>query len=199
MRGPRSRREVLAAAGAAVLVAGCGTKATPANEPKARVADSPGDREILAFALTLEYFESAFYKRLASERILKGDDQAMVKRIARNEAAHVDALEKMLERLGGEAPERPRPNFDLLLSGGSEAVLRRAADIENVGPAAYLGQAPMIQNERVLAAALSIHTIEARQAALLNRRVGRAFTPNGALAVPLNRNEVMAQVGRFLA
>ena len=43
-----------------------------------------------------------------------------------------------------------------------------AAAVENLGASAYLGQAPNIQSKEILAAALAIHTIEARHAATLN-------------------------------
>ena len=43
-----------------------------------------------------------------------------------------------------------------------------AATVENLGAAAYLGQAGNIKSKEILAAALAIHTIEARHAATLN-------------------------------
>ena len=47
-------------------------------------------------------------------------------------------------------------------------MLETAAAVENLGAAAYLGQARRIQTKEILAAALSIHTVEARHAAALN-------------------------------
>ncbi len=63
-------------------------------------------------------------------------------------------------------------------------VLTTAAEVENLGAAAYLGQAAAIENPDILAAALSIHTVEARHAALLNTLIGEDPTPDGAFAVP---------------
>jgi len=199
MEQPRSRREVFAvAAGATALLAGCGKKAEPARTPSVKNTTAPGDLDILSFALTLEYFEAAYYGRLVDEGIFKGRDGELIKRIADNEAAHVDALEATIKPLGGTPPDRPKPNFALLLSGGPQAILGRTAEIENVGPAAYLGQANKIQNKDLLVTALRIHAIEARQAAELNRRVGRPFAPTGALAEPLTRDEVLVKVRGFL-
>ena len=56
-------------------------------------------------------------------------------------------------------------------------MLRLAATIENGGAAAYLGQANRIRDKEVLAAALSIHSVEARHAATLNGLVGLPPTP----------------------
>jgi len=194
----RSRRDLLAAAGAAALVAGCGTAAPPATEPRRRQDVATGDRDILAFALTLEYFEADFYERLVREKLLSGRDQELAKSLGENEAEHVDALETTLKKLGGKLPERPRPNFAKLLDGNPEAIVQRAAEIEDLGASAYLGQASRIQDKEILASALAIHAVEARHAAVLNLRVGQAFVPDGALAVPRERRDVLERVAGFL-
>ena len=194
----RSRRELLAAAGVAAIVSGCGTAAPPAGEPTKGRARSSGDRGIVAFALTLEYFEADFYERLVGERLLSGRDQELAKSLGENEAEHVDALETTLRKLGGKLPERPRPDYDRLFDGSPEEIVRRAAAIEDLGAAAYLGQAPLIQDKDVLAAALSIHAVEARHAAVLNLRVGQSFVPDGALAAPRERELVLENVAEFL-
>ncbi|HEX8105188.1 MAG TPA: ferritin-like domain-containing protein [Solirubrobacteraceae bacterium] len=198
MEEPRSRRSLLAAAGAVTLVAGCGGTAGPAKEPAGKKVNAPGDREVVAFALTLEYFEADFYERLVREQLISGRDGELVKRIADDEAAHVEALEKTLRKYGGQLPDRPSPNFDRLLDGGPKAIIARASEIENVGAAAYLGQASRIQSREVLAAALSIHAVEARHASVLAHRAGLAFVPDGALASPLSRDDVLSRVEPYL-
>ncbi len=190
---------MLAAAGAAALVAGCGsTETREARDADGGKIEAPGDIAVVSFALTLEYFEADLYERIVEENVLDGGDQELAKRLRDNESEHVDALEATLKDLGGRRPERPRPNFDKLLGGGPEAVLRRAADIEDLGAAAYLGQVARIQSEEILAAALSIHAVEARHAAVLGRRVGRSFVPDGALASPMTSDEVLARASEFL-
>lgn len=190
---------MLAAAGAAALLAGCGsTENREARDADGGKTKAPGDLAVLSFALTLEYFEADFYERVVEENILSGADQDLAKVLRENERDHVDALEVAVNGFGGRAPERPRPNFAKLLAGGPEAVLGRAAEIENIGAAAYLGQAGRIQNEDILASALSIHAIEARHAAVLNRRVGLPFVPDGALAAPMTSDEVLSRVAGFL-
>jgi len=194
----RSRRDLLAAAGAAALVAGCGTAAPPATEPRRRQDVATGDRDILAFALTLEYFEADFYERLVREKLLSGRDQELAKSLGENEAEHVDALETTLKKAGGKLPDRPRPNFAKLLDGNPEKIIQRAAEIEDLGASAYLGQASRIQDKEILASALAIHAVEARHAAVLNLRVGQSFVPDGALASPRTRRDVLERVSGFL-
>lgn len=202
MERDTTRRSLLAGAGAGAvaLLAACGgdAKPRPAEAERGGRTRAPADLEILAYALTLEYFESAYYNRLVDADILSGKDLDLAKVLRDNEAEHVDALEAALEPLGGTAPKRPQPDFEKLFSGGTQAVLERTADIENLGAAAYLGQAARLQDEDLLSAALSIHAIEARHAAVLNRRVGRPFTPDGALAVPMDMDDVLTQVQEFL-
>ena len=169
-----------------------------ATSTQADEAPAPGDLEILAYALTLEYLAVDFYDRLVSEDVLEDADQDTAKGIAEHEAEHVDSLEDALEELGGRRPARPRPDFGVLLSGEPEAILVRAADIENLVAAAYLGQAARIQGREVLASALAIHAVEARHAAVLNRRVGRSFVPDGALAAALSFDQVQARLKVFL-
>lgn len=77
-------------------------------------------------------------------------------------------------------------------------MLRLAATIENGGAAAYLGQANRIRDKEVLAAALSIHSVEARHAATLNGLIGLPPTPQGSFAVPLSMEEVLTTVQQFI-
>ena len=79
------------------------------------------------------------------------------------------------------------------------AVTKLAATVENLGAAAYLGQAPNIKSPEILAAALSIHTVEARHAAVLNSLLKLSPTPNGAFGAPASMATVLAAVKPFIA
>jgi hypothetical protein len=106
----------------------------------------------------------------------------------------VAALEATAKKLGKPA-KAPKTEFPL---DDAKSVAALAATVENVGAGAYLGQAGLIESEEVLAAALSIHTVEARHAAVLNMLVGEPITPDGAFAVPLSAEEVLPQVMDFI-
>jgi UDP-N-acetylmuramyl pentapeptide synthase len=78
-------------------------------------------------------------------------------------------------------------------------ILKTAASVENIGAAAYLGQAGRITSKEILAAALSIHTVEGRHAAVLNTLVGKSIVPDGAFAKPASMDEVLKSVQPFIA
>jgi hypothetical protein len=132
----------------------------------------------------------------------------MAKRIGEAEQAHVDALLATVKQLGGTAAREPATKFDDVLAGGPAKILQAAATVENLGAAAYLGQAGRITSKDVLAAALSIHSVEARHAAALNALAGRGFQgsgpldgslPDGPFAKPMTMDAVLAAVKPFLA
>jgi rubrerythrin len=205
---PSSRKRFLSmmggagASGFAIFLAACGddgddaATATPmTQQPKAM----GGDLAIVQYALTLEHLETDFYNAVIDSGVVK--DKALAetaKMIRDNEQEHVDALTATVEKLGGK-PKRPKTTFDAVLAGGRKMVLETAATVENLGAAAYLGQAPRIKSKEVLAAALAIHSVEGRHAAALNSVVGRTIVPDGAFAKPASMAEVLPKVKPFLA
>ena len=70
--------------------------------------------------------------------------------------------------------------------------------MENLGAAAYLGQAARIQSPEVLAAALSIHSVEGRHAAALNTLLGKTPVPDGPFAQPASASMVLNAVQPFI-
>jgi len=151
------------------------------------------------YALTLEHLETDFYNAVIDSGVVKNKALAETAKMIRdNEQEHVDALTSTVEKLGG-TPKRPKTTFDAVLEGGEKKVLETAATVENLGAAAYLGQAPRIKSKEVLAAALAIHSVEGRHAAALNSVVGRTIVPDGAFAKPASMAEVLPKVKPFLA
>jgi hypothetical protein len=154
------------------------------------------DLKIVNYALTLEYLESEFYSKVAAAGLFKGATLTTLKLFGSEEADHVTALHALALKLGGPAAPKPKGKFPVK-SAASVATL--AATVENLGASAYLGQAPLIQSPEVLAAALSIHSIEARHAATLNLLTKKDPTPNGAFAKPSTMAEVLKAVTPFIA
>jgi rubrerythrin len=97
--------------------------------------------------------------------------------------------------MGGTPAPKPKTEFPLK---SAKSVLELAATVENLGAAAYLGQAANIKGASVLAAALSIHSVEGRHAAALNTLLGEPITPDGAFAKPADAEEVLKSVEPFI-
>jgi rubrerythrin len=173
--------------------AAAGTTDTAAAKPSS--GDVKGDLDILNYALTLEFLEADFYKKVVDAKLFTGKNGDLVKHFGESEQAHVDALIATIKKLGGTPVSAPETNFDV---SDANAVVQLAATVENLGAAAYLAQAPKIKNAEVLAAALSIHSVEARHAAALNTLVGKKITPDGAFGKPAQMDEVLAAVKPFI-
>jgi len=153
------------------------------------------DVEILNYALSLENLETSFYAKVVESGLFRGSQLDLIKKFGENERQHRDLLQATVKKLGGKPAAPTKTTFPL---GSATGVLSLAATIENAGAAAYLGQANRIRDKEVLAAALSIHTVEARHAAVLNELVGLPPTPQGSFAVPLSMEEVLTSVQRYI-
>jgi rubrerythrin len=154
-----------------------------------------GDIGILNYALTLEYLETAFYAEVVKSGLFKGEELAVLKKFGAEEKQHVEALSGTVKKLGGKPAPMPKAEFPLK---DAKSVAELAGTVENLGAAAYLGQAANIQSPEVLAAALSIHSVEARHAATLNTLLGLSITPDGAFGKPADVKTVLKSVEPFI-
>ena len=208
LAGPQSRRRFLAVGGGstalAAFLAACGsdssstttTGTTSMGGGKSETAEfGKGDVGILNYALTLEYLEAAFYADVVKSGLFKGSDLETIRKFAREEAEHVEALTQAVKQLGGKPAPEPKAEFPLK---SAKSVLELAGTVENLGAAAYLGQAANIESPEVLASALAIHSVEGRHAAALNTLLGESIAPDGAFAVPADAKTVLKSVEPFI-
>jgi rubrerythrin len=214
-RDPSSRKRFLTAVGGTgataafgLFLAACGSDKKSSSSSSSSTtstqstASSPtemfgkGDLGILGYALTLEYLETDFYKQAAKSGKLSGKVLAVAKQFGSEESQHVQALEGAIKKAGGKLPAKPKGQFPLK---DEKSILKLAATVENLGASAYLGQAGLIKDKEVLAAALAIHAVEARHAAALNSVIGKDITPDGAFAVPMDAAAVLKAVKPFIA
>ncbi|HEX3434913.1 MAG TPA: ferritin-like domain-containing protein [Solirubrobacteraceae bacterium] len=192
-----------AASFGAFVLAACGSSSSKsastaaASSSTATTASSAtGDLAILNYALTLEYLETEFYSKVVASGLFNGKVGSLIKTFGAQEQTHVEALKGAVEKLGGTPVAKPQGKFPI---SSATQVAELAYTVENLGAAAYLGQAAKIQNAEVLASALAIHTVEARHAATLGTLVKKSVTPQGAFATPADMSTVLAAVKPFLA
>jgi hypothetical protein len=205
---PVSRRKFMALTGGsaamAAFLAACGSDSGTTTTMSTSTQKSggseteqfgKGDVGILNYALTLEYLETAFYADVIKSGLFKGADLAVIKKFGEEEAEHVSALTAAVKQLGGKPAPEPKAEFPL---ESAKAVTELAATVENLGAAAYLGQAGNIESPEVLASALAIHSVEGRHAAVLNTVLGSSITPDGAFAKPADAKTVLKSVEPFI-
>jgi rubrerythrin len=164
-RASSSRRRFLLAAGAAAGVLLIGPRAAAA-------ALSKSDVDILNYALGLEYLQAAFYTEAEQGKALTGKTRRAANVVGAVERAHVAAFLKLL---GSQAIKRPTFDFQGVTEN-QQAFLKTAVAFEDLAVAAYKAQAPRLQSDAVLAAAVGIHSVEARHAAWMRQLFG--ITPS---------------------
>lgn len=156
---------------------------TSAAQAQGTAAPTMTPRQIVEYALTLEKLEADFYRRAiaaAQTGGLASVPQAakdVIVSYGQDEAQHVTDLSAVLPSLGGDpsAVKIPtNPNYSAIIGRDPFAnptdFLLVGQYVEDLGVAAYKGQ---VQNllaageagKTVLAAALEIHSVEARHAA----------------------------------
>jgi Ferritin-like domain len=208
VQDPVSRRKFMALTGgsaaAAAFLAACGsdsdttmTDTTSMSSGGASETEQfgKGDVGILNYALTLEYLETAFYADVVKSGLFKGAELETIRKFGTQEAEHVQALTAAVKQMGGKPAPQPKTEFPLK---SAKSVLELAATVENLGAAAYLGQAANIKSPDVLASALAIHSVEGRHASALNTLLGKSITPDGAFAEPADAKTVLKSVEPFI-
>jgi len=131
---------------------------------------------ILNYALTLEYLEAEFYKRVvqtfATNGTPAGAAQGALTLIRDHEVAHVAFLRTAITGAGGTPVSFTAANFDFTARGtfpdvftNYATMLAVAQTFEDTGVRAYKGRAAeLVRTGDILTAALRIHSVEARHA-----------------------------------
>ena len=155
-----------------------------------------GDVGILNYALTLEFLEAAFYNQATRNNVAPDPASQLavfLRTVTRDENRHVGFLRGALR---SKAVKSPKFNFGDTVR--DPAMFAQTAEVlENTGVTAYLGQAGNIKSTKILGAAGSILSIEARHASvigLINKNSSKGIAPDGAFDRAKSARAVLAAV-----
>ena len=154
------RRSVgaLAGAGVGALFAG-GTAAA---------ATSRNDVAILRFDLVLEYLQSGLYTEAEHLGELTPKTLAWARVVGAHERAHVQALKNLLGR-----NVVPSPTFNYRgVTSDEQAFIKTAVAFEDLTAALLKWQAPRLDSRSIVAAAVTLHSVETRHAAWIRHLIG---------------------------
>jgi len=155
------------------------------------------DASVLNFALTLEYLEAEFYVGAVASGALSGRLLEFATVVRDHELAHVEFLEGAL----GDT-KIAKPTFDFKGTNTDPSKFAKTAMVlEDLGVMAYNGQGFKL-TPKVLAAAGTIVSVEARHAAWIRRIIGQpiGYPTKWDLPAPtdlnraLGKGDVLAQV-----
>lgn len=189
-----SRRNFLRLSAATLVGGALATTAIGSGQAYAQSGNATID--ILNYALTLEHLEARAYSEVLAANLVTGKARDYFQAFGAHEAAHVDALTATITQLGG-TPVRAQQNYNWPAFQSQEEVITYFQMVEELGAAAYLGQAPkLVGGGDLLTAAVSIHNVEAQHAAALADLIG--ISPSPAFAEGKTMDEVLAVVGPIL-
>jgi Ferritin-like domain len=161
-RGDLFRRSATAAAAAAT-----GLLATGADADAA-VAKTRNDIAILRFDQALEYLQAGLYTEAERLGALKPQTLSWARVVGAHERAHLRAIKSLL---GSHAVKSPGFNYGRVTSD-DDAFVKTAVAFEDLTAALLKWQAPRLDSREILAAAVSLHSVETRHAAWIRHLVG---------------------------
>lgn len=143
--------------------------------PRVAKADTASLIGVLNYALTLEHLEYRYYQTGLDSGIIDATERPIFQKIRDHELAHVNFLTEVIANVLSGTPVA-EPDFDFTAGGNFmpftdyPTFLALAQAFEDTGVRAYKGQAGnVMENDVVLTAALSIHSVEARHASMVRR------------------------------
>jgi Ferritin-like domain len=160
-----TRRELLRAAPLAGAV-GAGLLAAGTASAEERLTRN--DTAILRFDLALEYLQAGLYTEAERLGAVKPRTLAFSRVVGAHERAHVQAIKSFL---GSRALPSPSFNYRGVTEDDS-AFVKTSVAFEDLTAALLKWQAPRLDSRSILAAVLTLHSVETRHAAWIRHIVG---------------------------
>ena len=181
MSGTTTRRDALRNAGGVALAA---SAAPLLLGVRTAFAATTGDEDTMLAAVRLEQGLVVAYRRLAGSSALGPAAVALARRFGDQEQAHLDAVTKQLQRLGGVVPAQPAP--DMVKAGRAavtdlhtqQALLAFAGALETNAIAAYYEAQQSLRRAVLLQTTAAIMANEGQHLALLREALRRPPVPN---------------------
>jgi Ferritin-like domain len=165
---PRSTRDAFlrmgAAGGAVALLGAFGGRSIAA----AGVAQTARDVGILRFDLVLEYLQAALYTEAERLGALKPKTLSWARVVGAHERAHAVAIKQLL---GSKAVRSPAFDFRGVTEDET-AFIKTAVAFEELTAAILKWQAVRLDSREILAAVVTLHSVETRHAAWIRHIVG---------------------------
>jgi rubrerythrin len=173
----------VAGLGAATLLVACGEEnkgqgpiaGEKAQESAPEPAESDvADVNVLNSALDLEHQAVAAYT--AAMKVLRGENLRAARTLRDQERAHVQALSRAIQRLGGR-PNQAQRDYRFPRLRTEDEVLRFAIRLENTAISAYIDALPQLNSADLRAEGAAIVANEAQHLAVLNGALRERAAP----------------------
>jgi hypothetical protein len=138
------------------------------NADAADVAKTKNDIAILQFDLVLEYLQSGLYTEAERLGALTPKTLGWARVVGAHERAHLAAIKGLLGR-----KLVPSPSFNYgNVTANERAFIRTAVAFEDLTAALLKWQAPRLDSRSIVAAAVTLHSVETRHAAWIRHLIG---------------------------
>jgi hypothetical protein len=163
-----TRRSLLGGAvvGGAALLAGLAE--VPASSAAVGIARTKRDISILRFDLVLEYLQAGLYTEAERLGALSAKTLGWSRVVGAHERAHALAIKNLL---GSKAVKSPA--FDYRgVTENEQAFIKTAVAFEELTSALLKWQAVRLDSREIVAAAVTLHSVETRHAAWIRHIIG---------------------------
>jgi len=178
---PVRRRELLStsgAAGASLLVAGCGGGSVQ------KLSQLPGsvraaDADLLNGVLDVEHLVVTAYT--AAVPLLSHHNERAAQHFLDQESSHLNDLAKLIRSAGG-SPHGERPRYDLGNPRSETELLELLRRVEGQAVSTYLETIPRLVSGEARQTAISILAVEAQHLSIIRRNLGLRPVPSALVA-----------------